>query len=173
MIVLLLLLLVLCACFCFFLRSQIDFFASIFKNDSQQCVFIAADGGRVCRCPRVATTHFLLLDLIGGFVCKWPFSSVSSLFSRPYIIVENGQPRLLPRHLDELAKKLRTFDDFVRDGYDFLPVGHWHGCSWWIAEFSPIHNPILRLSRACVLLAASCALAQSGQLPIMSLSADI
>uniref|UniRef100_A0A5S6QBN2 DNA-directed RNA polymerase subunit beta n=1 Tax=Trichuris muris TaxID=70415 RepID=A0A5S6QBN2_TRIMR len=42
---------------------------------------------------------------------------------RPYIIVENGQPKIKQRHLDELATGKRTFDRFIKAGMlEYLDV---------------------------------------------------
>ncbi|EGG24859.1 RNA polymerase III [Cavenderia fasciculata] len=42
---------------------------------------------------------------------------------RPYIIVENGRPRLTQAHIQELKDGLRTFDDFIKEGMiEYLDV---------------------------------------------------
>jgi DNA-directed RNA polymerase III subunit RPC2 len=42
---------------------------------------------------------------------------------RPLIVVRNGQPLIQPRHCEELARGLRTFDDCVNEGLiEFLDV---------------------------------------------------
>jgi DNA-directed RNA polymerase III subunit RPC2 len=42
---------------------------------------------------------------------------------RPYIIVENGKPRLQAHHLRELSLNLRTFDGCIRDGCGLAFLG--------------------------------------------------
>jgi DNA-directed RNA polymerase III subunit RPC2 len=70
--------------------GQIPTFVSIYENESQRTIYIATDGGRVCR---------------------------------PLIIVSRARPRVLKRHLDELARRVRTFDDFLREGLiEYLDV---------------------------------------------------
>ena len=42
---------------------------------------------------------------------------------RPYIIVENGKPRVTTDHIDQLAKGFRKFEDFLREGLiEYLDV---------------------------------------------------
>lgn len=70
--------------------NQIPTFVSIYENESHKTIYIATDGGRVCR---------------------------------PVIIVNRQRPRVLKKHLEELAKNTRTFDDFLRDGLmEYLDV---------------------------------------------------
>ena len=65
-------------------RGFVNGFVSIYPHHKQRCVYISADGGRLCR---------------------------------PYIIVENGKPRVAKKHIDKLIAKEIEFDDFLgRDG---------------------------------------------------------
>ena len=42
---------------------------------------------------------------------------------RPYIIVERSRPRVTAAHMEELARGLRTFQDFLHDGLvEYLDV---------------------------------------------------
>lgn len=43
-------------------------------------------------------------------------SSDGGRLCRPYIIVENGVPLVTDRHITELEKGIRTFEDFLHDG---------------------------------------------------------
>ncbi|KAA8496235.1 DNA-directed RNA polymerase III subunit RPC2 [Porphyridium purpureum] len=70
--------------------GRIGQFVSVFHSEKQRTVFLACDGGRVCR---------------------------------PLIIVHKGKSLVQPRHLQELALKLRTWHDFLRDGIiEYLDV---------------------------------------------------
>ncbi|CDW58523.1 DNA directed RNA polymerase III subunit RPC2 [Trichuris trichiura] len=65
-------------------------FVSVFLYELHRSVYIASDGGRLCR---------------------------------PYILIENGLPKLEQHHLDELASGKRTFNDCVTDGLlEYLDV---------------------------------------------------
>ncbi|KAG8200108.1 hypothetical protein JTE90_001961 [Oedothorax gibbosus] len=65
-------------------------FISIYPQHSQHCIYIATDGGRLCR---------------------------------PYIIVENGKPKVTDKHIEELGHRTRFFSDFLRDGLiEYLDV---------------------------------------------------
>lgn len=70
--------------------GYINEFVSIFPNHTHHCIYIASDGGRMCR---------------------------------PYIIVKDGKPKVLQKHLDELNRGLRLFEDFLREGLvEYLDV---------------------------------------------------
>lgn len=43
-------------------------------------------------------------------------SSDGGRLCRPYIIVENGKPLVTQRHIVELEKGIRSFEDFLHDG---------------------------------------------------------
>ncbi|XP_060516602.1 DNA-directed RNA polymerase III subunit RPC2 [Cylas formicarius] len=71
-------------------RGKISGYVSIYPSYLHKCVYISADGGRLCR---------------------------------PYIIVQNGEPLVTNRHMVELEKGIRTFEDFLHDGLiEFLDV---------------------------------------------------
>lgn len=68
---------------------------------------------------------------ISGYVSIFPdlkqrtisISSDMGRLCRPYVIVEEGQPKLKQRHIDELKAGLRSFDDCVSEGLiEFLDV---------------------------------------------------
>ncbi|XP_055949734.1 DNA-directed RNA polymerase III subunit RPC2-like [Argiope bruennichi] len=65
-------------------------FISIAPHHTHRCIYIATDGGRLCR---------------------------------PYIIVENGKPKVTEKHIQELEYHTRFFRDFLRDGLiEYLDV---------------------------------------------------
>eukprot|EP01117_Protostelium_nocturnum_P001009 TRINITY_DN1132_c0_g1_i1.p1 TRINITY_DN1132_c0_g1~~TRINITY_DN1132_c0_g1_i1.p1 ORF type:complete len:1143 (-),score=194.84 TRINITY_DN1132_c0_g1_i1:102-3530(-) len=71
-------------------HGRVKEFVSIYTHDAQRSVYIATDGGRVCR---------------------------------PLIIVENQQPKVNSKHIEELVAGYRTFDDFLKDGLiEYLDV---------------------------------------------------
>ncbi|KAJ8920655.1 hypothetical protein NQ315_004794 [Exocentrus adspersus] len=68
---------------------------------------------------------------ISGFVSIYPnylhrciyISSDGGRLCRPYIVVENGQPLVTEKHMFELEKGVRGFEDFLHDGLiEFLDV---------------------------------------------------
>ncbi|XP_072044988.1 DNA-directed RNA polymerase III subunit RPC2-like [Amphiura filiformis] len=70
--------------------GYISEFVSVCLNVTQQCVYIASDGGRVCR---------------------------------PYIIVDKSKPKVTNKHIKELTRGFRSFDDFLREGLvEYLDV---------------------------------------------------
>ena len=70
--------------------GRVNEFVSVYIHHVQRTVYIASDGGRVCR---------------------------------PLIIVENGKPRITPKHVQELSEGVRSFADCIRDGIiEFLDV---------------------------------------------------
>lgn len=65
-------------------------FVSLHTSHVQRCVYVASDGGRMCR---------------------------------PYIIVENGRPKLTTHHIEDLTRGLLFFNDLLRMGVvEFLDV---------------------------------------------------
>ncbi|KHJ43988.1 DNA-directed RNA polymerase, beta subunit [Trichuris suis] len=70
--------------------GRVHEFVSVFLYELHRSIYIASDGGRLCR---------------------------------PYILIENGQPKLEQHHLDELASGKRTFNDCITDGLlEYLDV---------------------------------------------------
>eukprot|EP01083_Nonionella_stella_P158427 515709_1 len=70
--------------------GRIQAFVSVYFHASHKSIYIASDGGRVCR---------------------------------PLIIVDKLRPRIEQRHLDELERGVRTFDDFRLEGLiEYLDV---------------------------------------------------
>ncbi|CAH1183423.1 unnamed protein product [Phaedon cochleariae] len=68
---------------------------------------------------------------ISGYVSIYPnhlhkcvyISSDSGRLCRPYIIVRNGYPLITEKHIYELEKGIRVFEDFLQDGLlEFLDV---------------------------------------------------
>jgi DNA-directed RNA polymerase III subunit RPC2 len=65
--------------------------------------FVSVSVNRAYRCVHIACD--------GGRVC------------RPYIIVEQGQPKVTSKHIGELIQGVRSFDDILRDGLvEYLDV---------------------------------------------------
>ena len=61
------------------------------------------------------------------------------IFHRPYIIVEKGKPRVTGRHLAELSRGLRSFEDFLREGLvEYLDVNEENDCM--VALYEPLIN---------------------------------
>lgn len=82
--------------------GYINEFVSVFPNHSHRCVYIASDGGRVCR---------------------------------PYIIVQNEQPFVTSKHIDELSQGLRCFEDFLHEGLvEYLDVNEENDCLIALSE---------------------------------------
>ncbi|ESO92257.1 hypothetical protein LOTGIDRAFT_233244 [Lottia gigantea] len=76
--------------------GYISEFVSIFPNHGHRCVYIASDGGRVCR---------------------------------PYIIVNNQQPLVKSKHIEELTQGFRSFEDFLKEGLvEYLDVNEENDC---------------------------------------------
>ncbi|CAL1540930.1 unnamed protein product [Lymnaea stagnalis] len=70
--------------------GYINAFVSIFPNHSHKCIYIASDGGRVCR---------------------------------PYIIVNNKRPLVTKKHIEDLSREFRCFEDFLHEGLvEYLDV---------------------------------------------------
>lgn len=54
---------------------------------------------------------------------------------RPYIIVHKGKSKVESRHMHELHRGLRSFDDFLRDGLvEFLDVNEENDCNIAVEE---------------------------------------
>lgn len=61
---------------------------------------------------------------ISGYVSIYPsylhktvyISSDSGRLCRPYVIVTNGKPLVTEKHILELEKGIRGFEDFLHDG---------------------------------------------------------
>ena len=50
-------------------------------------------------------------------------------FCRPYIIVNNGYPKVTTKHIGELTQGVRSFDDFLHDGLvEYLDVNEMNDC---------------------------------------------
>ncbi|KAI0209727.1 DNA-directed RNA polymerase III subunit RPC2 [Lamellibrachia satsuma] len=65
--------------------------------------FVSISASHTHRCVNIASD--------GGRVC------------RPYIIVEQGQPSVTNRHIEELTQGVRSFEDFLREGLiEYLDV---------------------------------------------------
>lgn len=69
--------------------------------------------------------------LINGFISIYPnhihrciyISSDSGRLCRPYIIVEKGRPLVTQKHINQLLKGVRSFEDFLCDGLiEYLDV---------------------------------------------------
>ncbi|CAG5128580.1 unnamed protein product [Candidula unifasciata] len=74
----------------------INAFVSIFPNHSHKCVYIASDGGRVCR---------------------------------PYIIVNQKRPLVTSKHIEDLSRDFRCFEDFLHEGLvEYLDVNEENDC---------------------------------------------
>jgi len=57
-------------------------------------------------------------------------SSDGGRVCRPYIIVEDGQPRVTNQHMQELAQGVRSFEDFLREGLvEYLDVNEENDCN--------------------------------------------
>ena len=87
----------------------VDGFVSIYTHMKSRCVYISADGGRLCRC----------VDIFK------PMSSTRTnyTFHRPYIIVEKGQPRVTEKHITKLLRGEMEFNDFLAKGLvEYLDV---------------------------------------------------
>lgn len=62
--------------------------------------------------------RFVNIASDGGRVC------------RPYIIVKNGKPKVLDRHIQELVQGFRSFEDFLHEGLvEYLDVNEENDCS--------------------------------------------
>lgn len=70
---------------------------------------------------------------ISGYVSIYPsylhktvyISSDSGRLCRPYVIVTNGKPLVTEKHIMELEKGIRGFEDFLHDGiFKFLNTEH-------------------------------------------------
>ncbi|XP_059153930.1 DNA-directed RNA polymerase III subunit RPC2-like [Physella acuta] len=76
--------------------GYINAFVSIFPNHSHKCVYIASDGGRVCR---------------------------------PYIIVSKKRPLVTTKHIEDLCREFRCFEDFLHEGLvEYLDVNEENDC---------------------------------------------
>lgn len=76
--------------------GYINAFVSIFPNHSHKCVYIASDGGRVCR---------------------------------PYIIVQKEKPLVTSKHIEDLTREFRCFEDFLHEGLvEYLDVNEENDC---------------------------------------------
>lgn len=54
---------------------------------------------------------------------------------RPLIIVNNGRSAIVQRHIDELKKGIRTFDDFLKESLiEFLDVNEENGAHICLVE---------------------------------------
>lgn len=48
---------------------------------------------------------------------------------RPYIIIENGMPKVTTKHIEELTQGVRSFEDFLREGLvEYLDVNEENDC---------------------------------------------
>ncbi|ELT94631.1 hypothetical protein CAPTEDRAFT_178602 [Capitella teleta] len=64
---------------------------------------------------------------------------------RPYIIVENGEPRVKDRHIQELTQGVRCFEDFLQEGLvEYLDVNEENDCFIALYE-SEIHKETTHL----------------------------
>ena len=59
-------------------------------------------------------------------MCGLRFASILIpivFFFRPYIIVDKGKPKVTSKHIKELTRGFRSFDDFLREGLvEYLDV---------------------------------------------------
>ncbi|KAF0305075.1 DNA-directed RNA polymerase III subunit RPC2 [Amphibalanus amphitrite] len=104
------------------------------SHKSVYIVFLNGNILGVTRNYRRLITTFRLLrrsGLLSGFVSIYPshkhrcvyVSSDGGRLCRPYIIVERCRPRVTAAHMEELARGLRTFQDFLHDGLvEYLDV---------------------------------------------------
>ncbi|KAK2722879.1 hypothetical protein QYM36_003166, partial [Artemia franciscana] len=85
-------------------------FVSVYLENRHRCVYIATDGGRLCR---------------------------------PYIIVENGKPKVTTQHIQELSNEKIIFQDFVDRGLvEYLDVNEENLSLVAVSEFevTPSHT---------------------------------
>ncbi|KAK2714943.1 hypothetical protein QYM36_009817, partial [Artemia franciscana] len=85
-------------------------FVSVYLENRHRCVYIATDGGRLCR---------------------------------PYIIVENGKPKVTTQHIQDLSNGKITFQDFVDGGLvEYLDVNEENLSLVAVSEFevTPSHT---------------------------------
>ncbi|GAB1598909.1 DNA-directed RNA polymerase III subunit RPC2-like [Argonauta hians] len=76
--------------------GYISEFVSVYANHKHRCVYIATDGGRLCR---------------------------------PYIIVTNEIPLVTNKHIEELSRGFRSFEDFLKEGLvEYLDVNEENDC---------------------------------------------
>ncbi|CAB0019412.1 unnamed protein product [Nesidiocoris tenuis] len=87
----------------------------ISHNIGVECISLL--GGEEIHFPGVYT---VILNVHSSYL----FSTFNmAQISRPYIIVEKGRPLVKQEHIDQLKKKLRSFQDFLNDGLiEFLDV---------------------------------------------------
>ncbi|KAI9563545.1 hypothetical protein GHT06_011008 [Daphnia sinensis] len=88
---------------------------------------LVKDYQRLIRYFKLARRH----GYINAFVSIYPHFLTRAVYiscdggrlCRPYIIVRNGKPALIERHMQELADGFRTFEDFIHDGLiEYLDV---------------------------------------------------
>ena len=86
----------------------VDGFVSIYTHMKSRCVYISADGGRLCRC----------VDIFKPMSTRTNYT-----FHRPYIIVEKGQPRVTEKLITKLLRGEMEFNDFLAKGLvEYLDV---------------------------------------------------
>lgn len=82
-------------------------FVSIWTNEGQASIYVASDGGRLCR--------FSLLHVRAATI-MWGIA-------RPYIIVEGGKPKLRQEDLERLSQGVLSFNDLLAAGcLEYLDV---------------------------------------------------
>ena len=62
-------------------------------------------------------------ELLCGLIIICIHFGIYSFLFRPYIIVDKGKPKVTSKHIKELTRGFRSFDDFLREGLvEYLDV---------------------------------------------------